>query len=125
MRLLQHDRRAAALSCGTAIAAIAAHGAATSHDAYGLADIQGKIEVLARAAEALGQADAAAAYRQMIQRPPGIPDEDWPHYLEARRTRIRQLNERLNQIERYPRGLPDDPVPLLRQILAEARARGA
>jgi hypothetical protein len=61
----------------------------------------------------------------MIQRPPGIPDEHWPHYLEARRTRIRQLDERLNQIERYPRGLPDDPVPLLRRILAEARAQGA
>jgi hypothetical protein len=49
MQLLQHNRCAAALSCGTAIAAIAAKGAATTRDAYGLADIQEKIEVLARA----------------------------------------------------------------------------
>jgi len=123
MQLLQHNRRAAALSCGTAIAAIAANGAATTRAAYGLADIQEKIEMLARAAEALGGADAATAYREMIQRPPGISDADWAYFLEARRTRIRQLDDRLGEIERYPRGLPDDPVPLLRRILAQARDR--
>jgi hypothetical protein len=115
MQLLQHNRRAAALNCGTAIAAVAVNGAATC-DAYGLADIQEKIEVLARAAQALGDADAAMAYREMIQRPPEISDADWPYFMEARETRIRQLDRRLREIE-HPRGLPDDPVPLLRRIL--------
>jgi hypothetical protein len=95
----------------------------TTRDTYGLADIQEKIEVLARAAAALGDADTATGFREMIQRPPGISDADWPHYLEAWQTRIRQLDERLREIERYPRGLPDDPVPLLRRILAQARER--
>jgi hypothetical protein len=77
MQLLQHKCRAAALNCGTAIAAIAANGAATSHDTYGLADIQEKIEVVARAAEALGEPNAATAFRAMIQRPPSVSDADY------------------------------------------------
>jgi hypothetical protein len=124
MQLLQHNRRAAALSCGTAIAAVAANGAATTSDAYGLADVQEKIEMLARAAEALGDADAATAYREMIQRPPEISDAEWSYFMEARGTRIGQLDRRLREIERYPRGLPGDPVPLLRRILEQAQRQG-
>jgi hypothetical protein len=96
-----------------------------THDAYGLSDVQEKIEILARAAEALGDPDAATAFRAMIQRPPVVSDADWPHYLEARRTRNRQLDDRLDQFERYPRGLPDDPIPLLRRIMAQAREQNA
>jgi hypothetical protein len=125
MQLLQHNRRAAALSCGTAIAAVAENGAARTRDAYGLADIQVKIEMLARAAEALGDADAATAYREMIQRPPEISDADWSYFMEARGTRIHQLDRRLREIERYPRGLPSAPVPLLRRILEQAQRQGA
>jgi hypothetical protein len=99
MQLLQHNRRAAALSCGNAIAAVAANGAATTPDAYGLADIQEKIEMLARAAEALGDADAATAYREMIQRPGKISDADWSYFMEARGTRIRQLDRRPREID--------------------------
>ena len=121
MNLLRSDWTDAAQSCGTAIASIASHGAASNPDPYRLADLQEKIEVLAIAADALENSRAAEVFRAMIERPPNVSDADWPHFLEARRTRARQLEERLGQIERYPRGLPDDPIPLLRQILAQPR----
>jgi hypothetical protein len=61
----------------------------------GLADVQEKIEILARAAEALGDPAAATAFRAMIQRPPVVSDAEWQHYLQARRTHIRQPEDRL------------------------------
>jgi hypothetical protein len=121
MNLLRSGRTEAGQSCGTAIASIAAHGATSNPEPYGFADLQEKIELLARAADALRSPQSAEVFRTMIKRPPNVSDADWPHFLEARRTRTRQLEERLDEIERYPRGLPDDPIPLLRQILAQAR----
>jgi len=121
MNLLLVGRTEAAQSCGTAIAGIAAHGATSNPEPYGLADLQEKIEVLARAADALGSTQLAATLRAMVGRPPNISEADWPHFLEARRTRIQQLDQRLGEIERYPRGLPDDPIPLLRKFLAQGR----
>ena len=124
MNLLEMNRNRAAQDCGTAITAIAAHGTTLNPEPYSLADLQEKLEILARAAAALGHAQAATEFRAMIQRPPNISDANWPHFVEARQTRIRQLDEHLEEIERHGMNMPDDPIPLLRRILARPRDRG-
>jgi hypothetical protein len=124
MNLLEMNRNRAAQDCGTAISAIAAHATTSNPEPYSFADLQQKLEILARAAAALGHAQAATEFRAMIQRPPSISDANWPHFVEARQTRIRQLDEHLEEIERHGMNMPDDPIPLLRRILARPRDRG-
>jgi hypothetical protein len=72
----------------------------------------------------LSDADAAAAYREMIQRPPEISDADWSYFMEARGTRLRQLDRQLREIEPYPRGLPDDPGSSVAAHLGASPAAG-
>jgi hypothetical protein len=75
-----------------------------------------RLEVLARAADALGKAQAAVDIRAMIQRPATITEADWPHFLEARQTRLRQLDRSLEE-RRNPYGLRDDPIFELQRIM--------
>jgi hypothetical protein len=124
MSLLEHGRNESAQSCASAIASLATRSAAVRPEPYALADLHEQLEILVRAAEALGQVPEAVAIRDMVQRPATVVEADWPRYLEARRTRYRQLDRNLRERQR-PYGLRDDPVFELQRILRVAIARRA
>src|SRR6266516_1954610 len=56
--LLEHDRIETAESCASAVARLAANSAAVQPEPYVLADVHERLEILARAAAALGKAKA-------------------------------------------------------------------
>jgi hypothetical protein len=114
--LLEHDRIESAQACASAIAGLATNSAALRPEAYAIADLHQRLEVLARAADALGKKQAAVAIRAMIQRPATVTDADWPHFLEARQTRLSQLDESLQERRRNRYGFRDDPVAELQRI---------
>ncbi len=114
--LLEHDRTEGGLACASAIASLATRSAAVRPEPYALADLHERLEIMARAAETLGQAQEAATIRDMIQRPATVAEADWPHFLEARRTRYGQLDRSLRE-RRRPYGVGDDPIFELQRIL--------
>jgi hypothetical protein len=119
--LLEHDRIESARECGKAIAGIATNCAVLRPEPYAFADLQERLEVLARAADALDKKRAAVAFRAMIEKPATINDDDWKHFLEARATRLRQLDNSLEQ--RHDRfTLRDDPVGELQRIMLQSAA---
>ncbi len=117
----------AARSCGSAIATIASNCVSQKVDPYGLADIQEQLEVLARAADALGNTSMATELRAKIVRPANVGDDQWSFYEEARTIRWRQLDEKITRFREERIGLPNDSVPQLCRVIARRRAeqRGA
>ena len=115
--LLEHDRIESARGCASAIAGLAANVAAQNPEPYIIADLQERLEVLARGADALEKAPAAVAIRAMIQRPDTVNDADWPHYLEARENRFRQLDRSLQERRNRYAAIRDDPIFELQRIL--------
>jgi hypothetical protein len=119
--LLKHDRIETAQSCASAIAGLASNIAAVQPEPYALADLHERLEILARAADAFGRSEAGVAIRKMIERPASVSDADWPHFLEARRTRLEQLDDSLQERSRMY-ALDDDPVAELQRILNRSAA---
>ena len=124
MALLQRDRLESAGACGEAICSIARHSAkAESPRSYtspfGFADCIVKLELLARAAEALAHSATAVTFRALGSLPKDIPTERWPEYAEAVATRTRQMEEELGQRDRSYRMRPE-PVAELRDILRQS-----
>jgi hypothetical protein len=126
MALLQREwRLKSAEACGEAIRSIA-HSAAKAQNStsytrpYGFADCIVKLELLARAADALGFPAVAATFRAHGSRPEDIPDEKWPEYVKAVATRTRQMEGELREGDRGYRLRPD-PVAVLRDILTQSR----
>ena len=119
---LPHDRTESAQACASAIASLATKSAAVRPEPYALADLHERLEILARAAEALGHAQEAVAIRDMIQRPATVVEADWLHFLEARQTRYRQLDRNLRE-RRRPYGVGDDPIFELQRIMKVAASR--
>jgi hypothetical protein len=119
--LLKHDRIETAQSCASAIVGLASNIAAVRPEPYALADLHERLEILARAADALGRSEAAVAIRKMIERPASVSDADWPHFLEARRTRLKQLDDSLQEQPRMY-AVDDDPVTELQRILNRSAA---
>jgi hypothetical protein len=78
------------------------------------------LELLARAADALGLPAVAATFRAHGSRPEDIPDENWAEYVEAVATRTRQMERELRERDRGYRLRPD-PVAVLRDILTQSR----
>ncbi|UFW90468.1 hypothetical protein BjapCC829_18800 [Bradyrhizobium barranii] len=112
-----------ARACASAISALANNSAGVKPEPYTLGDLHERLEILARAADVLGNATLSAEFRAMISRPMTILDTDWPHFLSARATRFRQLDEALGSAGRlYPR--PDDPVERLHAIIVAKKRRG-
>jgi len=120
--LLEHDRIETAQGCASAIAGLATNSAALRPEPYAIADLHERLEVLARAADALGKAQAAVAIREQIQRPATVSAADWPHFLEACQTRLRQLDRGLQERRRDRYGPRDDPVAELQRILNRGAA---
>ena len=120
--LLEHDRTESALACASAVESLATRSAAVRPEPYDLADLHERLEILARAAEALELVQEAATIRDMIQKPATVAEADWPHFLEARRTRYRQLDRNLGQ-RRRSYGVRDDPIWELQRILKAAASR--
>jgi hypothetical protein len=120
--LLEHDRIATAQACASAITGLAANVTAQHPDAYILADLHERLEILARAADALGKTPAAVTARAMIQQPTTVNDSDWPHYVEARRSRLRQLDRNLQERRDRYAAIRDDPIFDLQQILNRGAA---
>jgi hypothetical protein len=121
MMLLERDRLDSARACAVAIAAIAVSCLASKARAYVAADQYTNIEILARAADALGHGPAATGFRALIAKPPETNDTEWLARFQEYLTRIGQLEDRL---QRFDRGfaLPDDPVQMLRTLLARTRS---
>jgi hypothetical protein len=122
--LLERDRRETALSCASAIAGLAINSAARRPDPYVLADLHERLEILARAAHALGKKQAAVTIREMVQRPATVSDADWPHFMEARQTRLWQLERSLQEPRRNRYGPRDDPIFALQRIMEERDSAG-
>jgi hypothetical protein len=122
INLLEHDRIETAEACASAIAGLATNTAAQHAEPYILADLHERLEILARAADALGKAPVAANIRAMMQQPATINDADWPHFLEARRIRFGQLDDGLQECRRHPYALRDDPVAELQRVLKTSGA---
>jgi len=116
--LLEHDRTESAQGCASAIADLATNSAKLRPEPFALADLHERLEVLARAADALGKAQAAVDIRAMIQRPATVTDADWPHFLEARQTRLWQLDRSLQEWRRNRYGPRDDAVAELQRLLS-------
>ena len=115
--LLEHDRIESARACASAIASLATRSVAVRPEPYALADLHERLEILARAADTLGQAQEATTIRDMIQRPAAVAEADWPRFSEARQTRYRQLDRDLGE-RRRPYGVGDDPIFELQRVLA-------
>jgi len=109
--------RESAKACGVAIGQIAESCAASQAMPYALANLHEKLEILARAADALGYAPLATEYRALIAKPAAMTDDNWAHHIGELATRIRQLDD---ELEEYGQqfGLRDDPVSTLRELLA-------
>jgi hypothetical protein len=118
--LLEHDRIESARRCASAIAGLATNSAAHHPEPYTLADLQKRLEVLARAADALGKAQPAASFRALIQKPDTVSDAEWPHYVKARETRLRQLDDRLGDRPHRYGTIRDDPVAELQRVLKQS-----
>jgi hypothetical protein len=123
MGLLQRKRYEAATSCGEAIHAIARKSAAAtrsafSYGAYGFADCAVKLEILARAAEALGVPALASIFRELGNYPENITDGVRLELTEAVDRRSRQMESKLRESGREFR-LEDGSVDLLREILQQ------
>jgi hypothetical protein len=121
MRLLRLHRLKAAKACAKAIASIGHRSAdTTGARSYQVADIFDKIEMLARAAEALGNASLARECRGPEKRNEIVGK--LPEYAEAIRNRTEHLDKELEKYSDRGIELPDDPVPVLRRILSETKA---
>jgi hypothetical protein len=120
IRLLRLDRPQVAKDCAEAIASIGSKSAeVTNANAYSVADIFEKLEVLARAAEALGHGWLANLARALERREEIVGKVG--RYEGAIENRTRYLDELLAEDPRRdPLKLRDDPVVLLRQVLREA-----
>jgi hypothetical protein len=124
MRLLQLQRFESAKACAEAIAALGHRcTAATNTNAYDLADILIKIEMMKRAASALGHTALVQEF-QSLAMPVSASGQPVPGYQEALDNRTGHLQEAL---DRYGRefALPHDPLPILRRILAQHPPRTA
>ena len=117
INLLELDRSETAQGCASAIAGLATNSAALRPESYALADLHERLEILARAADALGKAQAAVTIREMIQKPATVSDADWPHFMKARQTRLWQLDRSLQEPRRNRYGPRDDPIFALQRIL--------
>ena len=118
MSMLEHDRAASAQGCASAIAGLVSNSAAQHPEAYTLADLHQRLEVLARAADALGKPQEAVSIRAMIQRPATINEADWPLYLEAQNNRFRHLDRNLREPSNRYSAIRDDPIADLQEILS-------
>ncbi|MET4214380.1 hypothetical protein [Bradyrhizobium sp. LA2.1] len=124
IRALEESWVEIARACGKALAALAGNSAGVKPEPYALADLQERLEILARAADTLGSNALASEFRAMIVRPSNIPDTDWPSFLSARTTRFEQLDESLEKAgRRSPRG--DDPIEELNSLIVRKKVRNA
>ena len=120
--MLEHDRIQTARGCASAIDALANNAAARHPEAYILADLYQRLEILARAADTLGKPQEAVAFRAMMQKPATVSDADWPHYLEARDNRLGHLGRSLREHRSRYAGIRDDPVAELQRVLNRGTA---
>jgi hypothetical protein len=123
MGLLQRQRFKAATSCGEAIHSIARKSAAATRSAssygpYGFADCAVKLEILARAAEALDVQHLASIFRELGSYPENITEGVRLELTEAVDRRSRQMENKLRESGREFR-LEDGSVDLLREILQQ------
>jgi hypothetical protein len=101
--LIQRQHPKLAEECGATISAIAQSAAASnpnSYLVYGWGDCMVKLEVLARAADALGQNALAAGDRARCSRPEYISEPDWAEYADAMKNRTRHMNRELGECAR-------------------------
>jgi hypothetical protein len=109
--------REVARSCATTIESIATNAAQGRIDAYSLADIHQRLEVLARAADSLNDDVLAAEFRAMIVTPQTVDQATQNYILQARQTRVRQLDEALADVNRRPYRADTDPVERLHILM--------
>jgi hypothetical protein len=101
-----------ARKCATTLKNIASN-LQTSVGSFELADIHRDLEILARAAEKAEDLQFATDIRAMVTLPPSLSPQQQSFYLDARATRVRQLDQALAHAGRRPYRLNDDPVERL------------
>jgi hypothetical protein len=114
---LEQGRREIAQDCATTIQTIATNTVQGQIDAYGLADIHQRIEILARAADLMNERALAAEFRAMIITPQNVGQAMQQHILNARQTRVRHLDEALAEAGRRPYQVNTDPVERLHGLM--------
>jgi hypothetical protein len=117
MRLLQLNRLETAKECAEAIASLGKKTASiTNANAFRVADIFIKLEIMARAADALDHSRLATVCRALEKRDEN--EVEVPDYRRAIQNRIRYLDRELEEDPaRETFSLREDPTPLLRKIL--------
>ena len=80
---------------------------------FELADIHRDLEIPARAAEKANDSQFASDISAMITLPTNLTLQQQAFYLDARATRVRQLDEALAHAGRRPYRLDEDPVERL------------
>lgn len=121
MQLLRLKRHEATEACADAVALIGKRSASiTKANARSVAGIFVKVEMLARAADAHGYPDLAKKCRSLEKRSEIVLM--LPEYAIAIRDQANHLDESLAKHPYRDIALPNEPVPLLRQILSEAKA---
>jgi len=116
MKFLNRGRAELAMHCAEVISYLISKYAASDAKQFTFADIWTNLEILSRAADALGFSDVKDKCRAMMVRPKNIPDQEWVHFDEAIRIRTEQLEENLEKVGR-DYGLRDDPISMLGKIL--------
>ena len=104
-------------SCAVALTHLASNSVGVKLDRYALADMQERLEVLARACEAKNDAALASEFRSMITKPSEVSDDAWPDFLEARQVRFDQLDRALREAGRGGYRMRDDPVEILHELI--------
>ncbi len=123
MELLRFAHIGPALVCGEVISRIASNCALSAPRSYDVADHLRNLEILARAADALGQNGIPDQFRRLMAaaKPDALPEDDWRLHEAELAHRINQLNEELGRFV-WDHALRDDPISMLRRIRAETGA---
>lgn len=118
---LDHDVPDIATACANTLSRIATKVGAKLKP-WDLADVHRDMEILARAADATQDKNLAILVRSMITLPSGLTPEVTNIYSDAQQTRLRQLDEALEDAGRRPYRMGDDPVESLYQLVRNKNA---
>jgi hypothetical protein len=108
----------AAKQCTDTLAALA-KSAIESGERYSLGDAHVRIEIMARAADAIGQTTLAQEFRSHLTLPAALPVQDRQSYFDAKQNRMDHFERELREAGRRTSYMFDDPVERLYAFLSE------
>ena len=89
---------------------------------YFVADVQQHLEILARAADAVGANNIAASLRSPISRPKDMGDDSWSYLLSALENRRGHLEDEIERYHGSSMSSRREPVAALLEFIKAQRA---